>query len=207
MAIEKMEMVSVTGEYAMLDRIIEAYLDSGCFQPEAASQIVNNLKGFTHINDENPYAARFAKIAEIFSSCDVPLDNAASSETRLSDGQINEKLDIFERRIGALQNRRKDLTLEISNIETSISRLEHFVNFDFKLHEIFKSEFIKIRIGRLPAESFEKLQFYNSNPYVLFFPCSNEGDYLWGIYVSPADSGDEVGNIFASLFFERLDIP
>ena len=72
---------------------------------------------------------------------------------------------------------------------------------------MFGSKFIKVRFGRIPAESFERLQQYHDNPYVLFFPCSSDRFYYWGMYVSPADKIVDVDRIFASLYFERLRIP
>lgn len=207
MAIEKMKVVNIIGKYEMLDMTIEAYLDSGCFQPEASTQLIGDIKGFANINDENPYAVRFNRLSEILSISGVSLDNISNPGPKLSENEINKKLDTLEERLGALQKQRASLSEEISNIQYSIESLAHFLNLDYNLDEVFKSKFIKVRFGRLPSESFEKLSFYNSNPYVLFFPCSEQDNYLWGMYVAPVDAEDEVDNIFSSLYFERLRIP
>ena len=65
MAFEKMLMVNIIGKYDMLDTVIEAYIESGCFHQENAAQFVENVKGFTFISEENPYAESLNHLKEI----------------------------------------------------------------------------------------------------------------------------------------------
>lgn len=207
MAIEKMKMVSIIGKFGSLDSTIEAYLDSGCFQPEAASQYVANVRGFTNLNEENPYARHLTKLTEIIESSGlVPhiVDNAGVTAPL---PELEETMNRLDERVGALLKQRNDIDAEIQKDKETITALAHFRNLDISIKEAFDSKYVKFRFGRLPAESFDKLKFYTSNPYITFYQCSTEGDYAWGMYVAPSKQAAEVDSIFNSLFFERLRIP
>ena len=58
----------------------------------------------------------------------------------------------------------------------------------------------------MPKESFEKLNAYKDNPYVLFFPCEQDEHFYWGIYFAPVDFINDIDRIFRGLYFEKIDI-
>lgn len=207
MAIERMKMVSIIGKFKTLDATIEAYLDSGCFQPEAASQYVANVKGFTNLNEENPYGQYLNKLTAIIENSGlVPkiVDDAGKTAPL---PEIEQAMNRIDERVGALINQREQIKSQIDTCNEQSAALAHFTALDVSIKDTFDSEYVKFRFGRLPNESFDKLKFYKSNPYIVFYPCSNEDDYTWGMYVAPTQQAAEVDNIFNSLFFERLRIP
>lgn len=68
MAVEKMRLLSIFGNYDDLDKAIKVCIDSGNFQPENASSLIGGSEGFSYISEENPYSFRLMKIREIFES-------------------------------------------------------------------------------------------------------------------------------------------
>lgn len=207
MAIERMKMVSIIGKFKSLDATIEAYLDSGCFQPEAASQYVANVKGFTNLNEENPYGQYLNKLTTIIENSGlVPkiVDDAGKTAPL---PEIDEAMKRIDERVGSLLNQRERIKAEIEACNEQAAALAHFTELDVSIKDAFDSKYVKFRFGKLPNESFDKLKFYKSNPYIVFYPCSTEDVCTWGMYVAPAQQSAEVDNIFNSLFFERLRIP
>ena len=63
-----------------------------------------------------------------------------------------------------------------------------------------------MRFGRLPRESYERLEAYKHNPYVLFFQGASDKTHYWGGNSAPLEYADEVDRIFSSLYFERTRI-
>ncbi|MDD4699098.1 MAG: V-type ATPase 116kDa subunit family protein [Oscillospiraceae bacterium] len=205
MAIEKMEMVSIVGEYKQLNKAIYACVSTGCYQPESTSDIMSNVKGFTSIIDENPYTEQLKRITDIFRMCDITPEIVESSDL-LSDVDINNLLNKIDPDIHDIYGQRTRLSEKIQENKRLIEQLEHFIDADINLNELFECKFIKVRFGRLPIESYHKLNQY-SNAKNLFFPCSSDETYLWGMYVAPINSAKDADRIFASLFFERLYLP
>lgn len=207
MAIEQMKMVSIIGKFNRLDATIEAYLDSGCFQPEAASQFVANVKGFTNLNEENPYGQYLNRLTEIIENSDlVPkiVDDAGQTAPLPELEKIMKKLD---ERVGGLLDQRIKLNEQIDKNKQSVENLKHFENMDLSIKETCGTKFVTFRFGRLPNESIDKLKFYSSNPYITYYECSVEGDYTWGMYVAPTAQSEEVDMIFSSLMFEKVTLP
>lgn len=207
MAIEHMKMVSIIGKFDKLDATIEAYLNSGCFQPEAASQLVANVKGFTNLNEENPYGQYLNRLTEIIENSQlVPkiVDNAGETPPL---PELDETMKKLDERVGGLLDQRIKLDEQINKDKQSIENLKHFENMDLSIKETYDTKFVTFRFGRLPNESIDKLRFYASNPYITYYECSVEGDYTWGMYVAPTAQTEEVDMIFSSLLFERVTLP
>ena len=87
----------------------------------------------------------------------------------------------IDERLGSLQKQKAKLGESITGIKDTIAKLSHFEELDIDLGDVAKSQFIKFRFGRLPTDSYDKLKYYKSNPYVLFFPCSTEGNIYGGL--------------------------
>ena len=207
MSVEKMKMVSIIGKYEELDSAIQAYLDSGCFHPENASQLVENVKGFTMISEENPYANSLNRLREILDAANVKPKAIANTGPTPPIEEIDAKMKIIDERLGSLQKQKQAIDDKIVETKELIEKLSHFVGIGIDLTDLTGSEYVRTRFGKLPTESYEKLKYYKSNPYIVFTPCSSDGDFLWGAYITPADCKEEIDNIFNSLFFERLHLP
>lgn len=206
MSAQSMKMVSMIGEYDKLNETVEACIKTGCFQPEHTSDLVENIKGFFHINDENPFSGMLHRLNEIFESAGIEPEIILSDE-KVSDEEAERFIDLLDNRLKEVQQKRQELTRRIEQIHTDLSNLERFDGIKVNLRSAFSAEFVKVRFGKIPIDGYEKLPAYQSNPYVMFFPCSSDENYYWGMYLAPVDESREVDRIFASLFFERLRLP
>lgn len=206
MSVQRMKMVSIIGDYDQLDQTIEACIRAGCFQPEHTSDLVENIKGFSQINDENPFSGMLRRLNEIFESAGIEPEIVFSDE-KVSDEEAERFIDFLDNRLKEVQQKRQELTRQIEQISADLANLEHFDGIGINLRSAFSAEFVKVRFGKIPIDGYVKLPAYQSNPYVMFFPCSHDENYYWGMYLAPVDESREVDRIFASLFFERLRLP
>lgn len=207
MSLEKMEFVKVIGQLDQLDDVIKCCHKDGNFQAEQAMQYVSTIKGFLPLNEENPYASYLQKLTDMGTASEITFENADDSSLDMDINDIYNYVNNIQATLGGLQSQRSELQEQISACEKSISELEHFTGLGIKLDEVFSCQFVKVRFGRLPKESYEKLESYKDNPYVFFMPCSSDEVGYWGVYFSPREVSQEVDRIFASLYFERLIIP
>ncbi len=204
-----MKIVRIIGKFSELDSAIDACLQSGCFHAENADEIVSDFKGFTHINDENPYKAQLSRLTETMKATELSPDGVPEigEECSLTAEDISEFLEKVQENLGKLHEERSKLHKEIDGINEMIPQFEHFYGLKIPLREVFASKYIKVRFGRLPVSSYQKLSTYQDNPDIVFVPCSSEKDFYWGMYVCTLDAEEEVDRIFSMLFFERLRIP
>lgn len=208
MAVEKMKMITVGGRLENLDDfIIQCCLD-GHVQPEPAMNHISESMGFHALNEENKYADRLSTVTEMASAFGEELQVLDEGDFIHDDEALDkEYLGKLALDIKRKQERKTEIDVQLQQCQIAVDSLSHFVEMDIALNEIIDCRFIKFRFGHLPKQGLEKLNLMEDNPYLMFFPCSYDGDDAWGVYFAPLDQSEEIDRIFASLYFERLRIP
>ena len=100
----------------------------------------------------------------------------------------------------------KDLETVIQENKDALIQVRNIESIDLNLDDLFECKYIKIRFGRLPLDSVEKLQYYRNRPFV-FKSFSQDDTYSWCVYLTTEKYEGDVDNIFSSLYFERIRIP
>ena len=207
MSIEKMEFVNISGHTKDLNAALVKLSECGCFHIESASKVAKKKSGYTTLKEDNPYTPLLRTLNEIsarsgisFKSMDfsdVENDSLASLEKYLSD--VSNTLDEYK---AAERQAREQLSIH----EQAMYQVDHLQGITADFQQIFNCEYIKIRLGRLPADSFAKLPYYDDKPF-FFIHFTQEQEYYWGMYLAPAAYIEEVEEIFEELYFERTRIP
>ena len=206
MAVEKMKLLSILGPYDKLDEALRVCIESGSFQPENAAEFMGNSEGFSYLNEENPYSFRLMKIKEIFEHFNKKPEFVSDCEDTDLD-EANRRTDALYETIKSIKEHDSKVDGKIEEIKRTIEQLSHFEHLDINLDDVFNCDYIRVRFGRLPFDSFEKLKKYNKDISSIFYPDSSDDVGYWGLYVTPIDKTDEVDRVYASLFFERLRLP
>ncbi|MCL2487890.1 MAG: ATPase, partial [Oscillospiraceae bacterium] len=208
MAVAKMELISIVGHVNALDAMVNACVKSGVFQPENTAALYPDLQEFLTVDGFNPYAAALAKLETALTRFRYPA-GSVTEPTVLSDEDLFAYAEDFAGKLDGLNKRQTELAELYETQNQDIEQLEHFKGLDVELDAIIHCETIKVRFGRLPKESYEKLKFYDANPYVMFFPSKNDAgsEYYWGVYFVPLELSKQVDRIFSGLYFERMRVP
>lgn len=206
MAVAKMKLVSIIGHMDCLNRVVQVCGDSGVFQPDDAMTFFSDTTGFSAVQEENPYTNPLGQLEAAVSRAGGKL-HLTDALPDLTDEQLFAYVEEFSRKVSGLSKERSELSAKRESENKDIEQFEHFIGLGIDLESILACQTIKVRFGRLPKESFDKLQYYNENPYVLFFPGTSDTEYYWGVYFSPLDFADDVDRIFSSLYFERMRVP
>ena len=208
MAIEKMKLVKLSGPLTKLNSTCVQLLESESFHPRTAAKLFSNDMGFVPFVDENSYSKSIAELEQIAASNGAELsltelDGNVDFDNLEGDyiSEVEQKFLKYNEEMGSLEEQ-KQICLD------GIQSFEHFKGLDVDLDEISDCRFIKVRFGHLPKESYKKLNtVYKDNPYIFFYPCSEDERDYWGAYFAPIDKLDEIDGIFAFLFFEPITVP
>ncbi len=206
MSIEKMEFVNISGPTKDLYPVIVKLSECGCFHMETASKMAGKEKGAPTIKEENPYTAVLKKLSEISARTGVKFEstdfsNAADKEA----SDIEAYVDDFKERLSVLIERKRTAEEKLASYEQALNQVTHLKGLDIDLQQIFSCEHIKVRFGRLPIDSYNKLPYYDDKTfYFTYF--TEEPEYYWGVYFTPSFCAEEVDDIFNSLYFERVHI-
>ncbi len=204
MAIEKMSLVQLTGSMQALDETLMRCLSRDDFHLELPS-FSANVHGFSSINEENPYRQKLNALRNIASTAGIELQRKKSTNPVVN---VNEEksIDDISAEISALFSKKQELLTAVEQNSQALRELEHLKNLEVSFDDIFSCEYIKVRFGRLPHDSFPKLRYYDDRMFI-FIELSKNDEYHWGFYFTTHEFEAEIDDIFSSLFFQRIRIP
>lgn len=203
MSIEKMMLASIHGLSDNLGEVMTCLSDLCCFQPEPASELVRGSRDFTAFEQENPYSSPLKQVEKLAAQAGIPLEYRRPGK---ASPMKQDFLDAFQSELASLAEKRDILTEEIRNHENVLTQLHHIEAIDVSLDDVFSCRFIQVRFGRLPADSYTKLDYYNEEMF-FFVPFERDKDYYWGAYFTTEEFEPVADSIMGSLFFERIRIP
>ena len=207
MAVKPVKVISIIGMMSELDKVVKLCGDSRMFHPDDAMSFYSNNQGFSPLSEKNPYSVSIQNLKSASELAGFELTYKKPKGFNKSDDELLKYAGDFCDKIDKLSNGKLQYKSRLEEINRTIAQVEHFTGSNLDFTEINKCRFINPTFGRLPKESYEKLNNYSENPYVLFFPCSNDDTHYWGAYFSPPDKKSETDRIFSSLYFESLEIP
>ena len=210
MAVQKVKIVSMIGRMAELDKLTVICGKSGVFHPENALSFYSDTSGFSPLNEENPYNEPLQRLNDAVAGTSKRLEMVCDEsilDADYSKEDLNKYITYVMDAFSGLQKERAKTQQKLDEYRHSLEDISHFVGLDLNLDRIHECEYIKVRFGSLPKESFEKLKSYTQNPYIIFFPATSDNEKYWGVYFAPIDQVSEVDRIFSSLYFTRIRLP
>lgn len=207
MALTKMKLVNVIGMMRYLDDVVSALGRTGVFQPDETAEFFSDNEKLVPVNTQNDFSPLLDKLRELMAGAGIqPKIVDAPEYDDMNAGEMKRIIDDTDTRLGELIQTRDKLQSEADACKTNVDKAKHFFGLDIDISKIYECEYIITRFGKLPKDSYLKLQAYSDNPYVDFFPCSKDDAYYWGVYVTPMSKADDIDRLFSRLFFEHVDI-
>ena len=200
-----MKLVTIVGMMPHLDEVVQVCGESGLFHPEDALTFFSDTKGFSAVREENPYTEPLTQLKAAIQQAGGQPERTWPAD--LSESDLLLYIQHFRERTAKAAEQITALSQQRETLARDIEQFEHLKGLNVELSSLLACQNIKVRFGRLPAESYEKLDLYSDNPYVLFFPAGKEKNYYWGMYFAPLEFVEDVDRIFSGLYFERIHIP
>lgn len=202
MAITKIKCLRIIGVTDKLYDVAEILVNSQSFHPDDPLNFHSDIRKFMPVQADNPYEETIEKFNSALEAGGIKCKLVDISSKKFDISYADEKSEVIK----DYAEKQFRLEEEIEKCKHNIEQIEHFLNLDLEIEKIHDCRYIKANFGKLPKQSYEKLQNYKDNPFVIFFPCSHDDEYYWGLYMSPIASSDDVDRIFSGLYFESCDI-
>ncbi len=206
MGIEKMNLVSVEGEQRYLDNALIRCAQSGLFHPEQAAVISEYSGTLAPMHQENTFTPLVKRAEEFLDDLGLEPPLIWGEDPTNTQEEIKAVLDELAVDLKRLESKRRGYTQAMETHQQTLRHLEHLATLDVNFDDLFSCQYLKIRFGRLPVDSYDKIHFYDEKPFV-FFTFDKDSEYYWSLYLTSRADATEVDNLFASLYFERLIIP
>jgi V/A-type H+-transporting ATPase subunit I len=206
MAIAKMKLVNIVGRLKDFDSVVRSCCLHGDFHPEQSTLALDDVEEFIPIEDSNPYTRALQRAVDIGVHSGIHLKFSNFDNLKMSDAQIETFIENSEIEINKLNGKVRDLTHDIARLEQGMTQLSHIKSLNISLDDIFTCKFFSFRFGKLPRDSYPKLEVCEESESVQFFPLEEEKEYFWGFYVVQNNICEKIDTLFASLYFERINI-
>ena len=154
----------------------------------------------------NPYKELLQECLEISSRINIKLRLVNYKDINLSLEEMQDYLKDIKCKIYALNEAKIEQEKIISEYTTSINYLDNILHTNVDFDELFSCQHLKIRFGRLPNQSYEKIKMFNEEDFI-FFPFKSDLSYIWCLYITTGVASQKVDKVFSSIFFERIRIP
>ena len=201
-----MKLISIIGLVQDLSDVIRVCGKSEIFQPDNVFSFYSNTEKFVQINEESPYSKLINRISELSKGAGWKLGLVDISDFDADDDELTEYVDYISEKMNELINSKNELLKESNKYKSEIEKISKFKGLEQKINDLLDCEYVKVRFGKLPKESFEKISFYNTDEDILFFPCTNDKRYYWGIYFAPIEKLNDIDRVFSGLYFENIEI-
>ncbi len=201
-----MELVNIAGLTRDLDEVLIKLSECNCFHIEEASKLTGNEKKFSSAKEENPYIPVLKLLSELSAKTGIKYEHADFSDIeKLSINKLVQVVRGIQKDVFNLIENKKAAEEVLREYNVACEQVEHLRGFNADFQQVFSCSNIKVRFGKLPIDSYEKLPYYDDKIF-MFSRFSEEKEYYWGLYFTPVTSHEEVDEIFQSLYFERIYI-
>lgn len=204
MAIEKMQMLSLSFDKAHLDDVLDKVKDEKHFYPQRARSIVNNVKGVVTIEADTKIKQQLDQVEALAKAINLDLTNAPAYEL---EGEYVEKTlgDIAEK-INKVAHNKDELVKEKEEDEDAYHLLDGMSHTSLNLEELMNCKYLKTRIGRIRKRNEDKLDYYKSE-MCMFLKLGESRKHIYCLYVSTNGHHLMVDNVFSSMGFKDVEIP
>lgn len=206
MAVSPIKSIGIIGLSSELDKVVDVCGKSGVFQPDDPLDFYSDTKKFVPVTDKNPYTEALSNFNDIMNSVGITPEVVDTRDMVESDQQILDKIRSMGQDLTSLVNESTELSRQIEQCKLSIDEISHFVGLGVDFDKTLACRFVKVNFGRIPNDSYEKLDSYKDDPYISFFTCTKDKTHHWGVYATPVDKEEYIDRIFSSLYFERCNV-
>lgn len=203
-----MLLVQIEGPLRKINKTLMNLCESGCIHVvplnHTSQDEASQIKQLKTKSSYNTLVSRFASLAEKM-QLEVTTVDYEDVGMNVSVDFAN-YLNDFEEKYKAIADKIDEIEQNLRNHSLALMQVEQVTGFEVDFEELYACKYIKMRFGKLPADSLAKLSYYEDMDFELY-RFHADADDVWVLYLAPNSCAAEVDEIFNTLFFERVRFP
>lgn len=203
MAVKKMNLINIVGLLKDYEYVLQNFVMSHNIHLENAMSALENAKNLKPFESINPYSDKFKELSELTNA--FPEIKSRTVKGTVSEKNIEDTVNAVKKIKSDYQSECNAIDNEIEITRRLITQLEPLRGIDFDISSMFDFNFVKVSYGKMPKESYKKLNTYLSDIEAFFIKGYENKDFVWGLCFAPSSSEDKINRIFSSLYFEKID--
>ena len=207
MAVTRLVLVTIAGKIEEFEDIVNRYIYDRDIHLENVMNVLEDKEKLQPFSDGVQYESVVAKAASILKLAKITPREDSNAKSLKNLEEMNAFLDGINEEIKQSNEERDRLSSEIKAMKTDIKNLEKIRNTDCDLARLNNFRFIKYRFGHITRTGYKMLNTYLSDLDIVFVTTYEDEKSVWGFYFVPESETERVDEIFASLYFERVELP
>lgn len=200
MGIEKMSQMTIEGSTEHLESVLVACCESKSFQ------IIQNTT-LRNMGEQNPYSGIYSKIRDMAVNLKIKPEKCGFQHLPYETAaDFEEYFEKISARYDRLCSEYERVTKSLEEHKSTEAYVKHLLGLNVSFQDLFSLKYVKVRIGRMPAESEQKLQYFSEKCFI-FLPVERNNDFVYGIYLVPFSMAEFADSVMNSLLFERTKLP
>ena len=206
MAISSMQSVNIIGLMDDIENVVNILGESSVFHPDDVTTFYSDVREFSHLQTKNIYAEPLSNLKASINLAKRKLELVDVSHFNPDYKELESFANKVSEEINILVDDKEFIAEQLIEAKENLTETSHFLGLDVEIEKVLELNYLNARLGRLPKESYEKLSYYNNNPYINFAICTEDKTHYWGLYFAPVDKTVEIDRVFSGLYFEKCDI-
>lgn len=204
----KIKLVILTVHEKNLEKLLENFINFSGFQPVDPNRIIATVHGARSCSyeNENPCDSLFEQIKQIENETHIIFDSKKINCSSDSIDSIRQYMNETYQQIDEKYKEIKSSEEEINKYEQALLQVKKITDMDVAFEDFFQAQFITFRFGKIPSELADRPNFYKQKPFI-YIPFLKDKGQTWCLYLTTQEYEKDIDNLFASVFFERMDIP
>lgn len=205
MAVEKMKLVNIIGPVDDFERVVLNYLVGKEIHIENIFDVFGN-KNIKPFDTGNEYSDILRLAGQTLSALGIDESKIPRENFGVSANEAKEYFETLNGEVSRISERIKELEDDVFKSNALKKQIEHIADVDIPLCEMFSFKNIKIRLGKMPAEAYKKIEYYLKDYDVYFIKFSEDRGFVYGAYFTPKVMKEKIDSIFSSLYFNETRI-
>lgn len=207
MAVEKMHFISIVGLVDQLDDFVVSSIVPFDIQLVDAFETLDSLHGIYKFSEENRYEKLIARVKNLLALSGKKFSYDPERAKKIASlEEIEANLAEIEQKVEELTGRQQILIEEKKYKEKLLYQVTPLDDFQVEIDDMFHFKYIKFRYGKMPTTSYKKLRQYSDNLDVIVYRISQDEEFSYVMYFTPASQELNMDSLFTSLSFERIRI-
>lgn len=208
MAVEKMALIAVSGPLKRVNKALVRCCETECFHIEPSYYTMTyGSAHFRTLKDKDIYGNLLKRASDLENGLGiihkpVPYDEIAMESIHDFDTYFS----AIEEEVGDLISEKSFLDSLTEQYSQALRQVENLSALNTDFRDLFNCKHVKVRFGKMPSDSYVKLEYYSDKGFV-FVPMEENDGYVWGVYFASMRDSAQADDIFKGLMFERIRIP
>lgn len=174
--------------------------------PQDSKKIVNNVKGVSVMDANNPYNDTLDGLYHILDRLQISSNIQDNEYKEVNVHLINNLIAEIDEKIDNIVDIKDNIVKEKEENDQAIALLKHIQESDISVDDVKNTKYIACRFGRMPIAEFDKIKYYRDYEFI-FKELSRNSRYVWVVYVGLTKNIYEIDNAFSSMSFETVELP